>query len=173
MNEKLTSTQEIRTQIHKIMSGENDGNKNVKHKTVFHELLESQLRPEEKNVTLLYHEAASITAAGIDTTKTALTLASFWILKDRKVYERLHQELVDAIPDASNMPPLTELEKLPYLNAVVQECTFHLQLLYQSPTHKTQRSASPSASPSASRAPTRTGPCATATTPSPPACPSA
>lgn len=70
---------------------------------------------------MMHHEAGSIIAAGIDTTKTVLSLASFWILKDRNIYERLRQELVTAIPDPTKMPSLTELEKLPYLNAVVQE----------------------------------------------------
>jgi hypothetical protein len=92
------------------MSGENDGHKNVAHKTVFNELLASNLKKDEVTLTMMHHEAGSIIAAGIDTTKTALSLMSFWILKDRSIYERLGQELVTAIPDPSKMPSLTELE---------------------------------------------------------------
>ena len=37
------------------------------------------------------------------------------------MHQRLYDELKAAIPDLSNPPPLTELEQLPYLSAVVQE----------------------------------------------------
>lgn len=70
----------------------------------------------------MQHEAMSFTGAGIDTTKTALTVASFWILSKPDVKARLLLELETAIPDPDNLLPLTELEKLPYLSAVVQEC---------------------------------------------------
>ncbi|KAF2259791.1 cytochrome protein [Lojkania enalia] len=117
---------ELRKQIRRIGSGDNDGNKMVKHRTVFHELLGSNLQKGELTEDLLHNEAASITAAGIDTTKSALSVASFWIIKKREVYERLHNELVEAIPDSSQMPPLTDLEKLTYLQAVVQESALRL-----------------------------------------------
>ncbi|KAF2119258.1 cytochrome P450 [Lophiotrema nucula] len=112
---------ELRNQIRRIGNGDNDGHKSVTHRTVFHELLASDLKKGGLSEDLLHHEAASITAAGIDTTKSALTMASFWILQKPDIYEKLHQELVEAIPDAENMPSLTDLEKLPYLYAVVQE----------------------------------------------------
>ncbi|KAH7032190.1 cytochrome protein [Macrophomina phaseolina] len=111
---------EIKNQIRKIMRGESDSHKHVSHRTVFNELL-SNLSKEEVSLTLMYHEAASITAAGIDTTKSVLTMASFWVLKDRAIHERLRQELSEAIPDPEQIPALADLEKLPYLNAVIQE----------------------------------------------------
>ena len=113
---------EIKRQVRRIMNGENDGNKDVQHETVFHALLDSPLRDEEKqDLDLLYQEAAFLTGAGIDTVKTALSVGSFWILKDHAIYERLHKELAEAMPDPTHMLPLPELEKLPYLNAVAQE----------------------------------------------------
>lgn len=115
--------QELRNQVRRIATGENDTHQSVKHRTVFHELLQSDLyRDGSVPEKLFYHEAASITAAGIDTTKSTLTMASFWISKKREVYDRLHKELVEAIPDTNNFPSLTELEKLPYLEAVIKEC---------------------------------------------------
>ncbi|MCJ1466251.1 hypothetical protein MMC07_004870 [Pseudocyphellaria aurata] len=112
---------EIRSQIKKVMSGENDANKNASQRTVFHEMLNSKLPPHELTLDRLHHEAASILGGGIDTTKTALTVASFFILSNPDVERRLRQELMEAIPDASVKPKLAELEALPYLNAVVQE----------------------------------------------------
>jgi len=117
------SPKELRNQIKRIATGDNDTHQSVKHRTVFHELLQSDLyRDKRVPQKLLYHEAASIIAAGIDTTKSALTVASFWISKKPEVYERLHKELADAIPDPTKFPSLTELEKLPYLEAVIKEC---------------------------------------------------
>ncbi|KAJ6443714.1 Polyketide synthase [Purpureocillium lavendulum] len=113
---------EVKNQIVKIMSGENTANKSVRHRTVFHELLQSSLPPEELSVERLKHEAASITGAGIDTTKTTLALATYHILATEKVRERLRAELEEAIPDANAaIPSVPELEKIPYLNAIVQE----------------------------------------------------
>lgn len=120
--------QEVKDQIIKIISGQNTSNKGVQHRTVFHELLQSNLPPEELSVERLKHEAASITGAGIDTTKTTLALATFHILDNSSVLKRLREELKTRIPHANEaMPPLHELESLPFLNAVVQECEY-LQL---------------------------------------------
>lgn len=94
---------------------------------MFHELLQSNLAPEELSVERLKHEAASITGAGIDTTKTTLALSTFHVLANPHVLEHLRRELKDAIPHANGaMPSVPELEKLPYLHAIVQECKFLL-----------------------------------------------
>lgn len=46
---------------------------------------------------------------------------AYHIAANPSVRQRLHDELRAAIPDPSNPPSLRELEKLPYLSAVVQE----------------------------------------------------
>ena len=104
-----------------VMDGENEGHKNVSHKTVFNELLKSNLPARELSVERLKHEAASITGAGIDTTKTALALTSFHILDNQKISMRLQQELQAAIVDPLQIPSVPDLERLPYLSAVIQE----------------------------------------------------
>ncbi|PNY20708.1 Trichodiene oxygenase [Tolypocladium capitatum] len=115
-------SREVKNQIIKIISGENSANKSVRHRTVFHELLQSSLPPEELSVERLKHEAASITGAGIDTTKTTLGLATYHILANQHILERLRAELKDAIPEVNAaIPSVPELEQLPYLNAIVQE----------------------------------------------------
>lgn len=127
------------------MSGENDANKNVCQRTVFHEMLNSKLPPHELTLDRLHHEAASILGGGIDTTKTALTVASYFILSDPEVHQRVRQELMDAIPDPSVKPRLAELEALPYLNAVVQEGKQSLTAPHAPYANQCQASASPSA----------------------------
>ena len=113
--------QEFRAQVRRIASGELDAGKSVAHRCVLHELAPSHQRADEKTLSALQNEAISITSAALETTKATLSLATFWILQDRAVHERLHRELADAIPDAPRMPPLAELEKLPYLHGVVME----------------------------------------------------
>ncbi|EUC43694.1 hypothetical protein COCMIDRAFT_38356 [Bipolaris oryzae ATCC 44560] len=112
---------EVRGQIRRIVAGDNDANKYLQHRTVFHELLNSSLKSSELTEEVMQHEGQSFMGAGIDTTKTALTVGSFWILNKPGVKARLVEELVRAMPNPKNLLPLTELEKLPYLSAVVQE----------------------------------------------------
>lgn len=120
----LIHLQEIESQIVKLINSENGAHKTVLHKSVFSSLLASDLPPEELSVTRLRHEAESFIGAGIDTTKSALSLASFHILDNPDMLRRLREELTNAIPDPESPPLLSELEKLPYLTAVIQESKF-------------------------------------------------
>jgi cytochrome P450 len=58
--------------------------------------------------------------AGTDTTSTALTFTLSEIFSSPQAYERLHQELKQAMPDPRDICPLSELEALPYLMACVK-----------------------------------------------------
>ena len=89
--------------------------------TVFRTLLESSLPPEEVSQTRLQHEAISLTAAGIETTMRALSLACFHIIANPPVHQRLREELYAAIPDVSNHPSWDTLSQLPYLSACIEE----------------------------------------------------
>lgn len=113
--------QEIESQIVKLINSEDEAHKIVTHKSVLSSLLASDLPPEELSVTRLRHEAESLMGAGIETTKSALSLASFHLLDNQDILRRLRGELMDAIPDPANPPSLSELERLPYLTAVIQE----------------------------------------------------
>lgn len=64
--------------------------KNLKKpsKTVFTALLESDLPPEKLSPTRLQHEAISLIGAGIETTKRALSVASFHIVSNPAVLAR-------------------------------------------------------------------------------------
>lgn len=84
-------------------------------------LLNSRLPREELTEERLQHEAVSIVGAAFDTTRQALTMVCFHIIANPDIYQRLHQELVDAIPDPDNMLAWTDLQKLPYLSACIEE----------------------------------------------------
>ena len=93
------------------------------HKTVLSNLIDSDLPIQEKSLIRLQQEAAGIVGAGIETTKSTLSLASFHILDNPAVLRRLQRELEIGIPDVSKPPALEDLEKIPYLNAVILEGT--------------------------------------------------
>lgn len=57
--EILSRRQEIEDQIRAIYSGDNSAHKDVGHKTVFSELINSDLPPQEKAVERLKHEGRS------------------------------------------------------------------------------------------------------------------
>ena len=48
-------------------------------------------------------------------TDTALSVCSYYLLANPETMAKLYAELCAAIPDPASIPPLTTLEKLPYL----------------------------------------------------------
>lgn len=84
-------------------------------------LIKSKLPPDELSPIRLEHEAQALIGAAMDTTRTAFTIASFHIISNRRILQRLRQELTDAFPDLTKAPTLAELERLPYLTAIIQE----------------------------------------------------
>ena len=118
--------QEVAEQSRKVLDGEINDRKDESQKDIMSELVQSNLVKEELTLEHLKQEACVIISAGLETTKTTLTLASYHIISNPNIYNRLHEELVEAIPDLSAKAlTVPELEKLPYLNAVVQECKYY------------------------------------------------
>jgi cytochrome P450 len=93
----------------------------IVHKTIFSELLNSDLPPEELSVKRLGEEANVILGAATETTKGALTVATFHLLNNPILHKKLREELVSAIPEKETILSFSELEKLPYLTACIQE----------------------------------------------------
>ena len=89
--------------------------------TIFSQILNSKLPPEDLSQQRLQHEAMSLIGAGIETTNWVLSAACYHIISNRKVHERLADELRSAIPDPGKMPAQEELEKLRYLSACIEE----------------------------------------------------
>ena len=59
--------------------------------------------------------------AGTDTTSLILTMATYRVLRDPNILRKLQAELREAMPRKDTQLQYTELEKLPYLRAVVRE----------------------------------------------------
>jgi cytochrome P450 len=84
--------------------------------TIFQDILMSKLPPEEKKLDRIYQEGQTLVAAGTETTAWSLSVIIFYLLKNPATRQRLTDVLRKA-----NATTSTELEQLPYLNAVVQE----------------------------------------------------
>lgn len=89
--------------------------------TIFDAILEADVPPHEKSVARLTEEAQALTGAGTMTTATALDATIFYLLKSPTCLKNLRQELNAAVPNLAAMPTFAELEKLPYLTAVLHE----------------------------------------------------
>jgi len=63
----------------------------------------------------------ALVGAGDHATKWALTIGTFNIINNAQVHQKLKKELEDAMPDSVKILSWGELEKLPYLTAVVTE----------------------------------------------------
>ena len=114
----------MKTKIKNMANGETESLKEKPYPTIFQELLESNLPPEEKTVERIGEEAQTILGAGLETTAWALTVATFYILNNPNIYKELFAELKETIPDILAIGELDfqQLEKLPYLTACIQEC---------------------------------------------------
>lgn len=95
-------------------------------RTMFNDLLSSHLPPHELSMDRITQDAFALISAGMETTKSTLTMGVFHILKQPSIHERLKAELTDAMPDPTLILPWVDLEKLPYLTAVIYESEWHM-----------------------------------------------
>jgi cytochrome P450 len=103
------------------MDGRNDEYKTADHPTIFHELLNSDLGPEEKTLPRISEEGQTVVGAGTITTAHFLKTTSFHLLANPEILHKLKTELSSAIPNPGIPVQLQQLEKLPYLTAVISE----------------------------------------------------
>jgi len=70
-------------QIAEIINGRNEARKYVEQPTIFHEMLHSDMPPQEKTFERLFRETQVIAGGGILTTSWALTVTSFHIVDNQ------------------------------------------------------------------------------------------
>lgn len=100
----------VKRKIEVMMKEHAQGNK--ASGTIFHTVLDSDLPPEEKSAARLLDEGQSVVGAGSETTANTLTIIMFYLLRDKKLLQKLRAELASAPTES---PMLPSLEKLPYL----------------------------------------------------------
>ncbi|KAJ4983198.1 cytochrome P450 [Stagonosporopsis vannaccii] len=95
--------------------------KETEQRTVFDDLLDSDLPPAEKDLERLSQESQLIVGAALDTTANALNATLFHLLASAPAVKKLKAELATAIPHPTSHIPLIALERLPYLTSVINE----------------------------------------------------
>lgn len=91
------------------------------HPTIFHELLASDLPGHEKSYERFWQEGAALMGAGVETTSNTLNVALYYLSIHEDKKARLKEELVAAMPNATQLASWATLENLPYLSAVIKE----------------------------------------------------
>jgi cytochrome P450 len=94
---------------------------NAFHRSVFHELRDSSLPPQEKTLDRLSDEGQIFIGAGTETTATALSKVTFYLLTNKQVLDTLRAELRTVMPNPTSPVSVTQLEQLLYLSAVIAE----------------------------------------------------
>ncbi|KAL8690123.1 MAG: hypothetical protein Q9224_004482 [Gallowayella concinna] len=88
---------------------------------IFVGLLESNLPSEDKVADRMSREGMALLVAGSETTAQTLSITTYHIMANSGVVTELRKQLESAIPQADVLPPLAQLEAIPYLHACVQE----------------------------------------------------
>ncbi|KAI1270337.1 cytochrome P450 [Xylariaceae sp. FL1019] len=91
-------------------------------KTIFHEIMRSDIPESEKETMRLADEAMILVTAGSETTASTLAVIMYHLLADPALLARLKAELEVAMPDPNAMPEASKLDSLPLLNAIIEEC---------------------------------------------------
>jgi cytochrome P450 len=89
--------------------------------TILHQLLKSDLPAPEKSHSRIWQESASLVGAGVETVSNAICVTLVYLHLNPSCLSSLKNELQAAIPNPAQIPSYTELARLPYLSAVVNE----------------------------------------------------
>ncbi|KAK7724451.1 hypothetical protein SLS63_008708 [Diaporthe eres] len=89
--------------------------------TIFEGILNSSLPEEDKTDARLAAESQLIVFAGEGTTAYTLTAAVYELLAHPRELAKLRAELIQAIPDEDEIPSFSQIDSLPYFNAVINE----------------------------------------------------
>jgi cytochrome P450 len=84
-------------------------------RTLFDALTADSVPKEERTVNRLEDEASVLFGAGTETTARTLSIAAFYLAKNRTLLEKLRGELKLVMPSPGSKPTWSQLEKLPLL----------------------------------------------------------
>ncbi|KAI0265780.1 cytochrome P450 [Gloeopeniophorella convolvens] len=93
------------------------------HRTIYRELLNPDATKGRAPPTALelQHEAEVLFAAGSHTVAVTLTTGTHYLLRNPAAKQRLIDEVHEAWPVLADQPSFEELERLPFLTAVIKE----------------------------------------------------
>ncbi|KAL8674586.1 MAG: hypothetical protein Q9168_001029 [Polycauliona sp. 1 TL-2023] len=88
---------------------------------LFMNVLQSSLSPQDKSAEAIASEGMGLLIAGSETTASTLSIITYHLLANPGQLTKLRGALEQAIPDSNTLPPLAQLEAIPYLYACIQE----------------------------------------------------
>ena len=97
------------------------GKSEVGQRTIFHEMRDSNLPPEEKSMERFLEEANVFLGAGTETTARTICCTCFYLVDNPACLKKLREELWKVMPTADADVSLSQLEALPYLTAITNE----------------------------------------------------
>ena len=96
-----------------------------KNKTIFHEMLQSNIPESEKETRRLADEAMVVLIAGMETTAQTLAAITYRLLTNPPILKHLKKELENALPNPTELPEASKLDGLPYLVSLVYSPSFN------------------------------------------------
>ena len=101
-------------------NGNGDGLK--AHTSLFHHILGSEMPESELSDERLVKEAQVLMGGGTASTARAIAYISYYILAKPQICSRLQEDLKPVMATyPQRIPALAELERLPYLQALIRE----------------------------------------------------
>ncbi|KAH7093674.1 benzoate 4-monooxygenase cytochrome P450 [Paraphoma chrysanthemicola] len=120
----VTWTHQMLPKIEAILAGDGVPDENKPRqvsRTIFHEIRDAKLSPEEKHPMRLVGESHVFLGAGTETTARTLAVTTFYLMKHRDIGDKLREELKTVLLQPDSIVSLAQLEALPYLSAVISE----------------------------------------------------
>ncbi|KAL8644389.1 MAG: hypothetical protein Q9226_007786 [Calogaya cf. arnoldii] len=102
-------------------------------------VIQNNLGSHDESAETIAREGLSLLLAGSETTAMTLSIVTYLLANPDKL-ARLREALEQSIPDSNTIPPLGQLEAIPYLHACVQE---GLRLAYGTSNRLTRVSRTP------------------------------
>lgn len=100
--------------INSVMESQKTGEKqNFSHPTFFHDVLASDLPPEEKTAERLAQEIQVVIGAGAETVAKMLSWTTYYLLENPEKLKKMKEELDRLDPDRK--ASLVDFEQMPYL----------------------------------------------------------
>jgi cytochrome P450 len=93
------------------------------HPIIYHRLLDPEANKggSVPDAQSLYEEAQALLFGGADSVGNTVSIGTYHILQKPEMVTRLKEEMRNVWPDLQKQPKLEELEKLPFLTAVIKE----------------------------------------------------
>ncbi|KAI4281616.1 MAG: hypothetical protein L6R38_003557 [Xanthoria sp. 2 TBL-2021] len=107
---------------------------------LFLKIMQSNIGPQDRSAERIAREGMSLLVAGSETTAVTLSTITYHLLANPDKLAKLRGALEQAVPDSNTLPPLGQLEAIPYLHACVQE---GLRMAYGTSNRLTRVSRTP------------------------------